>query len=275
MHIGKKAYWAILGWLAVGSLALAADAPAAAEAKVGQHPEKLEKVIVVKLDYLLSIPADYNKDASKKWPLILFLHGSGERGSDVNLVAKHGPPKLAAAEPTGPLASQFIVVSPQCPEGRWWKPDELLTLIDDVIATHRVDTDRVYCTGLSMGGFGTWELASMYPERFAAVAPLCGGGRTEFARRMKTLPIWIFHGDADTAVPVQRSIEMNAALEKVKGNVKLTVYPGVGHDCWTQTYANPELYTWLLSHKLSDRPAPETREVIHKKRGPTTAAATK
>jgi predicted peptidase len=151
------------------------------------------------------------------------------------------------------------VVSPQCPEGRWWKVDDLATLLDEVEAKYRVDADRIYLTGLSMGGFGTWDLASNFPDRFAAIAPMCGGGQPEMARRLKYLPIWVFHGDADPSVPVKKSDDMVEALKKVGADVKFTKYPGVGHDCWTQSYANPELYTWFLSHTRSERPATPTK----------------
>lgn len=277
MHLGKTTFAAILGWMASCSLVIAADTPPAGAAGVpeaGQHAQRLEKAIVVKLDYLLSLPADYGKESNKKWPLLLFLHGAGERGSDINVVKKHGPPKLVVEQPEGALATQFIVLSPQCPLGGWWKSYELIALLDDVTDKYQVDTDRVYCTGLSMGGYGTWELAAVHPDRFAAVVPICGGGRIEMAKRMRTLPIWIFHGDADSAVPVQSSIDMAKALESKQGNVKLTIYPGVKHDSWTQTYANPELYTWLLSHKLSDRPAPEPRDPVQPKPTAAPAAAT-
>ncbi|HZK82535.1 MAG TPA: prolyl oligopeptidase family serine peptidase [Humisphaera sp.] len=232
-----------------------ADAPAEAKPEPGQHPETFQKEITIKLDYLLSIPTDYNKEATKKWPLILFLHGSGERGSNIDKVKQHGPPKIVDKDKDSVLAKEFIVVSPQCPAGQWWKGDDLIALLDDVQKRYHVDDDRVYVTGLSMGGFGTWELGSAYPDRFAAIAPMCGGGRPELARRMKNLPIWVFHGEADGAVPFARSVEMVEALKKAGNDVKFTSYPGVGHDCWTQSYANPELYTWFLSHKRGEKAA--------------------
>ncbi len=239
-------FWA-LGVVLVAVSAARAEGPA----EVGQHAQKLEKQITVKLDYLLFLPQDYGKEADKKWPLILFLHGSGERGSDIEKVKVHGMPKVVEEKKDFP----FIVVSPQCPAGNWWKTFELEALLDDVAAKYHVDADRVYLTGLSMGGFGTWELVSAAPSRFAAIAPMCGGGNTIMAKRIKDVPVWVFHGDADKAVPVQRSDEMVEALKKVGADVKYTRYEGVGHDCWTQSYANPELYEWFLSHKRSDRPA--------------------
>ncbi|HWE01969.1 MAG TPA: prolyl oligopeptidase family serine peptidase [Tepidisphaeraceae bacterium] len=242
---------------------IAAD-DASDKPKPGQHAETFEKQVTIKLDYLLSLPTDYNKEENKKWPLILFLHGSGERGSNVNNVKAHGPPKIVEKDKDSVLGKEFIVVSPQCPAGRWWKSDDLIALLDDIQTHYHVDEDRVYVTGLSMGGFGTWDLATNNPDRFAAIAPMCGGGQPALARRLKNMPIWVFHGEADGAVPFERSVEMVEALKKVGNDVKFTSYPGVGHDCWTQSYANPDLYTWFLSHKRgekhdeSKKPAAET-----------------
>ena len=224
----------------------------AAEAKPGeQQAEKLKKQVVreVTLDYLLFLPQDYGKEADKKWPLILFLHGAGERGSDVNKVKVHGPPKVEEQTKDFP----FVVVSPQCPEGRWWEPEEVAALLDEVQSKHKVDPDRVYLTGLSMGGFGTWETATQYPDRFAAIAPICGGGRPYSARRIRNLPAWVFHGEKDEVVPIKRSEEMVEALKQAGGDVKFTRYPEAGHDSWTATYDNPELYDWFMKHKRGQK----------------------
>ena len=195
-------------------------------------------------DFLLSLPKDY-EDSRETYPLVLFLHGAGERGDDVQAVAKHGPPKLAKAGREFP----FILVAPQCAEGRWWQPTEVLALLDHVEATHRVDTSRVYLTGLSMGGFGTWETAGLAPERFAAAAPVCGGGTPMVVRNLAGLPIWAFHGEEDAVVPPEFSGRLVAAVNRQGGDAKLTLYPGVGHDSWTQTYDDPEFWEWLLSQK--------------------------
>ena len=223
-----------------------------AQPQTGQHAEKFEKQITIKLDYLLYLPQDYTQQQDKHWPLIVFLHGSGERGSDIEVVKKHGPPKIVG-EKDSPLKDRFIVVSPQCPANQWWKPQDLNYLLDDVIEKYHVDKDRIYLTGLSMGGYGTWEWAEQNPHRFAAIAPMCGGGNPSLAMRLKDLPIWVFHGEKDTAVPIARSEEMVAALQKVGDDrVKFTKYPDAGHDCWTQSYNNPELYDWFLSHTRGD-----------------------
>jgi predicted peptidase len=230
-------------------LAAAALMPCGALAqKAGeQNAQNLEKTItrVVKANYLLYLPKEYGKDTAKKWPLILFLHGSGESGDDIEKVKVHGPPKLIAAGKEFP----FIVVSPQAPASRvGWQVETLNTLLDDVIQKYHVDEDRVYLTGLSMGGFGTWSLASANPERFAAIAPICGGGDPFRVRRLRSMPIWVFHGAKDPTVPVKMSEDMVEALKKAGGDVKFTVYPDAGHDSWTATYDNPELYTWFLEH---------------------------
>lgn len=203
-----------------------------------------QKITVpARLEYLLSLPTDYGK-SRKSWPLVLFLHGSGESGNDLSKVKVHGPPKLVDAN--GPFP--FILVSPQSP-GRGWDPHVLNALLDSVIKKYRVDKNRVYVTGLSMGGYGTWALAAAYPGKFAALAPICGGGNPADAGKLARLPIWVFHGAKDTTVPPSRSEEMVEALKAAGGNPKFTLYPDAGHDSWTATYDNPEFYKWLLAQK--------------------------
>ena len=216
----------------------------------GQYEQKLEKQITVKLDYLLFLPEGYGQ-TEKKWPLILFLHGAGERGKNLAQVKLHGPPKMVEKQKDFP----FILVSPQCPVEKWWphKVESLTTLLDEVISLYDVDTNRIYLTGLSMGGFGTWHLGCAYPERFAAIAPVCGGGQPYLAKRLKNVPVWAFHGAKDRIIPLKRSREMVDKIKKIGGNARLTVYPRAGHNAWTATYGNPELYKWFLSHKKEKR----------------------
>jgi predicted peptidase len=206
------------------------------------------------LDYLLFLPRDYNAKRAEGWPMILFLHGAGERGTNLSRVKAHGPPKRVESHPDFP----FVLVSPQCPEGRTWDVSELTGLLDEVIARHNIDTNRIYLTGLSMGGFGTWSLGMSQPERFAAIAPICGGGerlKVLLAGRTKgevlrKLPVWAFHGAKDPVVPLEESERMIDALKRAGAqNVKLTVYPEAGHDSWTRTYDQPEFYQWLLEQK--------------------------
>jgi predicted peptidase len=234
------------------SLALAASASAPSltrgDDKPGaQQTAKLETHVKVGMRYLLYLPKDYDKQET--WPVLLFLHGSGERGDDLELVKVHGPPKHIAAGKDFP----FIVVSPQCPKDQWWEPIELVALLDDIGRKYKVDADRVCVTGLSMGGFGTWRLAEYAPSRFAALAPVCGGGEPYWAKEFAHVPTWAFHGALDEGVPLARSSEMVVALKKGGGNPKLTVYPEAGHDSWTEAYNNPELYTWLLAQKRGSK----------------------
>ncbi|MFZ2148660.1 MAG: prolyl oligopeptidase family serine peptidase [Sedimentisphaerales bacterium] len=217
-----------------------------------QHSQMFEKEITKTLscNYLLFLPEDYGKK-KQRWPLIMFLHGAGERGSDLNKVKVHGPPKIIEDQKDFP----FIVVSPQCPEDDWWteKVEVLINLLDDIVSRYKVDKERIYLTGLSMGGYGTWSLASAYPERFAAIAPICGGGSRAMAMRLKDIPIWVFHGAKDKTVPLKESEEMVNAIRNRGGNVKLTIYPDAGHDSWTETYNNQKLYDWFLEHRKSQK----------------------
>jgi len=200
------------------------------------------------MSYLLYLPDGYDTGDGKEWPLLLFLHGRGERGDDLEKVKLHGPPKLIAGGKQFP----FIVVAPQCPLEHWWSAVLAKPVLDEAIGAHAVDEDRVYVTGMSMGGFGTWELAVRHPEIFAAAAPVCGGGSPAFAANMKRLPLWVFHGAKDELVPIGESERMVKAVEEAGGNVKFTVYPEAGHDAWTETYNNPELYEWFLSHRRGE-----------------------
>jgi len=213
-----------------------------------QRSQTFEKEITKTLscNYLLFLPEDYGQK-KQGWPLIMFLHGAGERGSDLNKVKVHGPPKIVENRKDFP----FIVVSPQCPEDDWWtgKVEVLINLLDDIVARYKVDTERIYLTGLSMGGFGTWSLASEYPERFAAIAPICGGGNRIMALRLKDIPVWVFHGAKDKTVPLKESEEMVNAIRNRGGNAKFTIYPDAGHDSWTETYNNQKLYDWFLEHR--------------------------
>jgi predicted peptidase len=234
-------------YLLLLSIAVCASA-SAAHSSYGdemQRAAQLNTQVNVQMDYLLYLPPDYDKQES--WPLLLFLHGAGERGSDLNLVKKHGPPKLIAAGKNFP----FIVVSPQCPKDKSWEPLELVALLEEISRKYKVDPDRVYVTGLSMGGFGTWRLAAYAPHRFAAIAPICGGGETYWTKQFVHLPVWAFHGAKDPGVPVERSQSMVDALKKNGGDARLTVYPDAGHDAWTATYDNPQFYEWLLAQKRS------------------------
>ncbi len=194
--------------------------------------------------YLISLPADYQSDTTNKWPLLIFLHGSREAGSDLSKVAENGPPKLIREGKKLP----FIVVSPQLNFGQFWDPELIYILIKKISHTYKVDENRIYLTGLSMGGFGTWFTAMRYPRLFAAIVPVCGGGNPKQAWKIRHLPVWIFHGAKDPTVSLSHSANMAAALLQYK-NAAFTIYPEAGHDSWTETYNNDSVYTWLLSHK--------------------------
>ncbi len=228
-----------------GLLCIALLSPALGEDAPRQVAKTLEFKVPVKLDYLLYLPPEYEQQDA--WPLVIFLHGAGERGHDLELVKKHGPPKLIAEGKDFPA----IVVSPQCSSGRWWHAQllELTALIDEVEANYKVDKSRVYLTGLSMGGFGTWALGAYTPDRFAALVPICGGGETLVARSLTKTPIWVFHGAKDAIVPLKRSEDMVAAVKRSQGNVEFTVYPEAQHDSWTETYANPDMWKWLFEQR--------------------------
>jgi predicted peptidase len=203
----------------------------------------------VQLNYLLHTPRGEGKH-----PLIVFLHGHGESGSDLEMVKVHGIPKIVEAQPDFP----FVTVSPQCPSGVTWVliSDAVEALIEEAMSWENVDPTRVYLTGLSMGGYGTWHTGANRPELFAALAPICGGGSfvnylPNRIHRLKYTPVWAFHGDQDTAVLLEEQQNLVDTLKaQTETEVKFTVYPGVGHDSWTQSYANPALYEWFLKWHL-------------------------
>jgi len=197
------------------------------------------------LGRLLFVPRAYGDDTTREWPLLLFLHGAGERGDNLELVKVHGPPKIVQTKPDFP----FILVSPQCPAGEWWSPWALRDLVEQVCTQYRVDRSRLYVTGLSMGGYGTWDIVAEFPDMFAAAVPICGGGDPTTAPAIARLPVWVFHGGKDPVVPLDESANMVKALRDLGSSVRFTVYPDADHDSWTQTYNNPEVYRWLLEQR--------------------------
>jgi predicted peptidase len=223
------------------SLALTASVSAAAPPAQTPHSATVRE----KISYLTFLPTSYSAKGAPV-PLIVFLHGSGERGNDLNKVKAWGPPAIADKDPAFP----FMVVSPQVPEGDWWHANLVKGVIDEVLAKYNVDRSRVYLTGLSMGGYGAWDVASRYPDYFAAVAPVCGGGIPFQVARMKHVPTWAFHGMKDDAVPERESARMVAALKAAGGDVKYTVLPEAGHvDAWVHAYGEAGLFDWFLEHR--------------------------
>ena len=213
--------------------------------------KKFEKEVKVKVeqDYLLCLPKDYDKE--KSWPLVLFLHGAGETGTDLDKVKAHGPPKLLANGKEFP----FVLVAPQA-RRFGWDPATLHALLDEITAGYKIDPDRVYLTGLSMGGMGTWATAAAKPERFAAIVPICGAGDPKDAKKLKDLPIRIFQGGKDTTVKPETAERMLKALQDAGAkDVELKVYPDAGHDSWTATYDDEKMWEWLLKQKRTAKPA--------------------
>lgn len=200
------------------------------------------------LPHLVYLPADFEKDPAGRWPLLIFLHGSGERGKDLKGAWRHGPFREIREGREFP----FVAIAPQCPENELWEAfqETLERQLDEWIAAYRIDPDRVYLTGLSMGAFGAWSWGTLHPDRFAAVMPLCGSGDPNRAYRLREVPVWAFHGELDDCVPLSGTANMVERLLQAEGKVKFTVCEGLGHDCWTDTYHREDVYEWLLAqHK--------------------------
>lgn len=237
---------AVLLTVATSVLCRSADKPEPGKQTAQSVEVAGEKSAKTTLRYWLALPPVAETKAEGGWPLMIFLHGAGERGDDLNMVKKHGPAKLVG---TLPELNRFIIVSPQCPNGRWWDIEAVKGLIDHIAATQPVDKDRIILTGLSMGGFGTWGLLAKYPDLAAAAVPICGGGDPSTVAKFKHVPIRVFHGAKDTVVIPQRSEEMVEALKKAGGTPEYKVYPDAAHDSWTDTYSDPKLYEWMLAQK--------------------------
>ncbi len=201
----------------------------------------------ISVNYVLHFPDNYKKE-KHDWPLIVFLHGSGERGNDLSKLSIHGP--LKYVENGNKLDA--IILAPQCPEKEVWDIDVLSTLIKDVVLKNRINHTKVYLTGLSMGGYGTWELALKYPGMFASIAPICARVDYVFlenASKLKDKPIWVFHGAKDEVVPIVNSKRMVKALKNAGANPKFTIYPDAGHDSWSVPYNDPDFYSWMLKQE--------------------------
>ena len=265
-HGGKM----LLNQLIIASLLLIGHGYALAQVSPFEQPPSAQHLRMTtsvegqRLEYLLYRPVKLRVKTPR--PLVLFLHGAGERGEELANTLIHGP--IQHRNSHRELKQSYMLV-PQCPKNGWWQPKTIMALLKSVIAEHQehIDTDRIYVTGLSMGGYGTWNLISHYPSFFAAAVPVCGGGELESLTialqieappefkatnlaKARNVPVWAFHGDKDKAVPHSQSIELTQRLRDA-GNlhVKLTVYRGVGHDAWSQTYNNPKLYDWMFRQR--------------------------
>ena len=200
--------------------------------------------------YILYLPENYT--AEKSYPLILCLHGAGERGdgdTDLELVNVHG---LARYFNEGTMRAEAIALCPQCPVGQVWNQRvyDLKALLDEIVTTYAVDKSRITATGISMGGFGTWEMGMTFPETFAALAPVCGGGMAWRTPALKGKAIWAFHGNADTVVDISNSMDMVAGARKNGASVRFTIFDGVGHNSWESAYEDTRVLDFLLNASL-------------------------
>jgi len=216
-----------------------------------QVEQKLRLKSGGEIPFLLYLPKDFESKPGKV-PVMLFLHGRGESDGPLSVVRKWGAPRQVDRGENLP----YVLVSPQCPRSDSWdkltQQAALLELLQFVTEKFRGDEDRIYLTGLSMGGYGSWRLASDHADKFAAVAPICGGGNPGDAPKLKWLPIWAWHGTEDKAVPFRRSVEMVEAIQKAGSTtVRLTSLEGIGHNSWEAAYATPELYEWLNAQTAS------------------------
>lgn len=204
-----------------------------------------------KLQYMLILPAEYSK-TPYQWPMILFLHGASGRGQNLDLVKSYGPPLIAEEQPNFP----FVVIAPQCPEGEYWttKADILAALLDDILKRYLIDQDRVYLTGTSMGGNGTWNLACQHPGYFAAISPLAASPTIPnvWDKWLVSMPIWAFHGAKDPICPLQDDEAMINALRTEGASPRFTVLPDKGHYI-SEVYKNQELYDWFLANTRQHR----------------------
>lgn len=193
--------------------------------------------------YKIETPENFEANSDKKYPLLIFLHGAGERGEDLSMLGVHGPLKLMKEG----KKFEAIVLAPLCPNDVWWKTELLQNTLEEVLKQYHMDKQRIYLTGLSMGGYGTWLWAGKYPKQFKRIAPICGGGNLDDARQLSQIPIWAFHGAKDDVVLPQESQKMIDAIRAIGGQPKLTIYPEANHDSWTETYENEEFWNWFLN----------------------------
>lgn len=247
----KRRHWlaaklAILQLLAVAMApaGLAADRIPSPMLVAGQHPQPPARP--GGYGFQLFVPRAAMQSKGQQWPLMIFLHGSGERGDDISRVKVHGPPKIADGNSDFP----FILISPLLPQDQDWDLAKLNAILDRALATLPVDPSRVYLTGLSRGGHASWRWAAAEPGKFAAVAPVAGRGDPATACAMKAKPVWAFHGDRDDVVIPEGSFAMVRAIRACGGKPRLTIYPDLGHNAWDPAYDDPALYLWFLSHRL-------------------------
>ena len=201
-------------------------------------------------NYVMYLPEDF--DETKKYPLVFFLHGAGERGDDLDIACRFGYMKHVRESGR---EYPFIFVAPQCPRDKYWGcyTESLLAFLDYLTSRLPIDEDRIYLTGLSMGGTGTWMLAMAAPDRFAAIAPVCGSGICWYGVILKNMPVMIYHGDCDEIVPIHESVTMLKSIHKHSGNAQLRICYGVGHNAWDIAYEGDELMNWLFQHTRNNK----------------------
>ena len=218
------------------------------QSQAQEFKSEFKKVIQeeVALNYILDIP----EDTKAPYPLILFLHGAGERGTDLEKVKLHSPFTYRDL-----FQEKVAILAPQCPNGQYWDTQAVFELLNEIIQNYPIDKNRIYLTGLSMGGWGSWKLADEHPELFAAIAPVCGPlHRPALSRACDQLnqkPIWIFHGALDDIVPLDDSTKMYQKLKSCNNQVQYTIFEADNHNSWDSTYSNPEFYAWLFQQKLN------------------------
>jgi predicted peptidase len=197
-------------------------------------------------DYLIHLPEGY--DSREIWPLIVYLHGAGGKGDYLEMLKAHGLPEVVESRHDFP----FVVVSPQCPSDQEWSLPLLSIFLDHVAEGYRIDSDRIYLTGIGEGAGAAWRWAAKEPEKFAALAPVCGPGNPHEVCKLRDVPVWTFHGARDRLVPFSETQSMVLALKLCGGNVNFTIYPEADHDSWSKAYNDPELYSWFLEHSRTD-----------------------
>ena len=204
----------------------------------------MDELKLGKLTYLVKYPEGFSKDG--KYPILIYLHGAGSRGKTTETLRNNPFFQLTAKLEGFP----FVCVVPLCSENTWFDLFEhLQDLVKEVAKLPYANEKKIYLTGVSMGGYGTWQLAMSIPEYFAAIVPICGGGMYWNTGRLANVPVWAFHGGVDGCVLPRESEKLVEAVNKAGGNAKLTIYPEAGHDSWTPTYTNPEVFAWLLEHE--------------------------
>ncbi|MFS4469315.1 dienelactone hydrolase family protein [Maribacter sp. 2210JD10-5] len=210
--------------------------------------DELQTNVVENLRYYLYFPKEYSSENTKEYGILLFLHGGGEAGSELNTLKSSGPPKMIADGHEFP----FLILAPQNPNSKkWWNTRAVKQLLDSVIADNRVDKERVYITGLSRGGGAAWEMAVQYPDTFAAMAVVCGMTPLPYASWInKEMPIWVFHGEQDESIPFSESETMVEKLEAMGYDVRFTRYPQTGHNSWTKAYKTDGLFDWFNEQRL-------------------------